>query len=118
MATLGFAGAAVLLVIANQVTNSVFAMLLIGMASFCNDLVMPHAWASCMDIGGRYAGMLSGSMNMMGNLAGFAAPRAMPWIFAQTGSWEMVIYTMAASYVIGMFTWPFINPTKTFEVSE
>ena len=49
-------------------------MLLIGMASFFNDLVMPGAWAACMDVGGKYAGTVSGSMNMMGNLAGFVAP--------------------------------------------
>ena len=27
-----------------------------------------------MDMGGKYAGTIAGSMNMMGNLAGFAAP--------------------------------------------
>ena len=49
-------------------------MIFMGFASFFNDLVMPGAWAACMDIGGRYAGTLAGSMNMMGNVAGFVAP--------------------------------------------
>ena len=47
---------------------------LMGLASFFNDLVMPGAWATCMDVGGAYAGTVSGSMNMMGNMAGFFAP--------------------------------------------
>ena len=41
-----------------------------GMAGFFNDFVMPAAWAGCMDIGGRYAGTVSGAMNMMGSIAG------------------------------------------------
>ena len=56
------------------VSSALVVMLMMGFASFCNDLIMPGAWASCMDIGGKYAGTVSGSMNMMGNLAGFVAP--------------------------------------------
>jgi hypothetical protein len=29
---------------------------------------------ACMDVGGRYAGSLSGSMNMANNVAGWVAP--------------------------------------------
>jgi MFS transporter, ACS family, glucarate transporter len=43
-------------------------------ASFCNDLVMPGAWGTAMDVGGVYCGTLSGAMNMWGNFAGFLAP--------------------------------------------
>jgi fucose permease len=99
-------------VLSVQTQNPLFAMLLIGFASFCNDLVMPHAWATCMDVGGKYAGTLSGSMNMMGNLGGAVAPSMMPFILGMTGSWDMVIYSMAAVYAIGIFTWPFMDPTK------
>ena len=44
--------------------DPLLAMLAIGLASFSNDLVMPGAWAACMDVGGKYAGSLSGAMNM------------------------------------------------------
>jgi sugar phosphate permease len=36
---------------------------------FCNDINMGPAWASCADIGERYAGTVGGAMNMTGNLA-------------------------------------------------
>jgi len=117
IATSGFVGAAILLVLSNQVEHPVGAILLIGFASFCNDLVMPHAWATAMDVGGKYAGTLSGSMNMMGNLAGAVAPSLMPLILARTGSWDMVIYSMALMYVVGSFTWPFMQPTKSIEAN-
>ena len=57
-------------------------MLAIGMASFSNDLVMPGAWAACMDIGGKYAGTLSGAMNMWGNMGGALSPLAIGYICA------------------------------------
>ena len=98
--------------------NPFYGMLAMGMASFCNDLVMPCAWGACMDIGGKYAGTVSGSMNMMGNLAGFVAPQVGGIILDRTGgNWDMFLYTMALSYFIGAFTWPFLNSNKTLEES-
>ncbi len=52
------------------------AMVAMGFASFCNDLVMPGSWGACMDVGGKYAGTLSGTMNMLGNLGGAVSPTA------------------------------------------
>jgi nitrate/nitrite transporter NarK len=87
-----------------------------GLASFFNDLVMPGAWATCMDIGGKYAGTVAGSMNMMGNIAGFVAPMTGGYILRETGgNWNMFLYVMAGMYVLGTFCWPLIDPTKTLE---
>ena len=69
LACVGFFGAAALMFISTTVSDALVVMVVMGFASFCNDLIMPGAWASCMDIGGKYAGTVSGSMNMMGNLA-------------------------------------------------
>ena len=49
-------------------------MIAMGFASFSNDLAMPGAWGACMDVGGKYAGTLSGTMNMMGNFGGALSP--------------------------------------------
>jgi nitrate/nitrite transporter NarK len=48
-------------------------VLAVAMASFCNDLTMGSAWASCLDIGKRYSGIVAGCMNTIGNLGGAAA---------------------------------------------
>jgi MFS family permease len=48
-------------------------VLLIATATFWNDMTMGAAWASCIDIGGRYSGIVSGCMNTIGNLGGFTA---------------------------------------------
>ena len=116
MACTGFAGACTLLVISINTPNAKWAMLVMGLASFCNDLVMPPAWGSCMDIGGKYAGTVSGSMNMMGNLAGFAAPVLGGYILQETGgNWNIFLYTMAGMYLAGIFIWPFIDPVTPLE---
>ena len=86
-------------------------MLAMGLASFSNDLAMPPSWAACMDIGGRYAGTVSGSMNMMGNLAGYASPVIGGYILAATGrDWNILLYAMSGMYLLGTAIWPFIDP--------
>lgn len=115
----GFAGGAVFLVIAVQMQHPLWAMAAMGMASFCNDLNMPGAWGSCMDIGGKYAGTVSGSMNMMGNLAGFAAPAVGGYILQHyNGNYNLFLYVMAVAYVIGFVAWPFIDPVTPIEHDE
>ena len=47
-------------------------MLAMGVATFFHDLTTPGAWGACMDVGGKFAGTLSGSMNMMGNFGSLA----------------------------------------------
>lgn len=111
LATLGFLGAGSFLTLAIQLHDARLAMLAMGLAGFCNDLVMPPAWAACMDIGGKFAGTVSGSMNMMGNLAGYASPVIGGYILAATGrDWNTFLYVLAAVYFSGVVIWPFIDP--------
>ena len=119
LASAGFAGGALMLYLCTQQREPIYVMLMMGMASFCNDLVMPGAWTTCMDVGGKYAGTVAGSMNMMGNLAGFVAPNVAPRILEMTGNnWNAVLYSMAGAYVIGTLCWPLIDPTTPLEEDE
>jgi MFS family permease len=55
-------------------TPNVFTFFLaISLAAFFNDLTMASAWACCQDIGKRYAAIVAGCMNTVGNLGGAAA---------------------------------------------
>ncbi len=116
MSCLGFAGAAAFLLLSMQLQNPLWAMLAMGMASFSNDLVMPGAWGACMDVGGSYAGTVAGSMNMMGNLAGFVAPWFGGYLLQQTGDdWNLLLYVMAGVYLVGVLCWPFIDGVTPLE---
>jgi sugar phosphate permease len=119
LGSLGFLGAAVMLVLSVNTGDPLFAMVLMGFASFCNDLVMPGAWGACMDVGGKYAGTVSGSMNMMGNMAGFVAPQVGGYI-VQTlypGNWDVFLYVMAGAYLAGTLCWPAIDPVTPIDGS-
>jgi MFS family permease len=118
MACIGFAGASAMLGMATSVSDALLVMTLIGMASFFNDLVMPGAWAACMDVGGKYAGTVSGSMNMMGNLAGFVAPTVAGVMRDRGADWNEFLMSMAAMYLIGLFCWPFINPVTPLDPED
>ncbi|MCC7156784.1 MAG: MFS transporter [Bryobacterales bacterium] len=142
VAMAGFFGASAFMLLCIQQQNPLLGMLAMGMASFCNDLVMPCAWGACMDVGGKYAGTVSGSMNMFGNFAGFFAPwvggviltgalwggtwwpadvihlaaqNISQWTGIAPGDYRIFLYTMAAAYFLGALCWPFIDPVTPME---
>jgi ACS family glucarate transporter-like MFS transporter len=116
MAYIGFPSAAALLVASLLIHNAIAAMVIMGLASFCNDLVMPGSWGACMDVGGKYAGTLSGAMNMMGNLGGVAAPIVTGYILEHSKTpWEITICVSATVYLIGTFFWMRLDPVTPFD---
>ena len=119
LAYIAFSGAAGFLIFSTTVRNPLHAMLAIGMASFCNDLVMPSAWAAAMDVGGKYAGTLSGAMNMWGNFGGALGPLATGYLLRWTGgSWNVTFYVSAAVYLTGVIFWAFLDPVTPLEEPE
>ncbi len=106
----GMLAAGALIVIATQQRNATYAMLALGMSGFFNDLSMPGAWGACMDVGGKLAGSVSGSMNMIGNFGGALCGVAVPWLMKTMGlSWNGVLYVAASTYVISALCWMFID---------
>jgi MFS family permease len=77
-----------------------------------------------MDIGGKFAGTVSGSMNMMGNFGGMVGPWAVGTILTATTvvtavgttkNWELVFAISSAIYFLGAFCWFFIDPVTPLE---
>ena len=116
IAYIGFAGASAFLVLSTRIQDPSMAVLSIGFASFCNDLVMPGAWGSAMDVGGKYAGTLSGAMNMWGNIGGALAPLMIGYILQWTNSnWNLTFYVSAAIYLMGIVCWALLDPVTPVE---
>ena len=124
----GLAGASGLLMTSFYLKDPLTAMMAMGFASFCNDLTMPGGWAACMDIGGKCAGTVSGSMNMMGNFGGMAGPAVTGAVLAATTTmtsagvavknWEVVFAISAAIYFLGAICWLFIDPVTPLEAKK
>ena len=114
VAIAGMLGAGVLIMLVMRIAPAFPAMLVMGLASFANDLAVPAAWHACMDIGGRFSGTVSGSMNTMGNLAGFLAPVFGGFLLDRThGDWNLLLYVMAAVYAAGALCWPWIDSRES-----
>ncbi|HEV3260694.1 MAG TPA: MFS transporter [Gemmataceae bacterium] len=91
--------------------------LLLGASFFCNDLMMGPAWAACADIGERYAGTLSGGMNMLGSLAG-AAGTYFAGHYFQSGHADLVFIVFACSYGLAALCWMGVNAARPLLASS
>jgi MFS family permease len=116
VAITGFVGASMSILIFTRVYDPVAAMFVLGMAGFFNDFVMPPAWAGTMDVGGRYAGTVSGAMNMAGGIAGASSSALVGFVLKWTGQdWTLTLYISAAIYLLGAVCWLFIDPHTPIE---
>jgi ACS family glucarate transporter-like MFS transporter len=119
MACIGFTGASGFLVYSTTFSDPNWAVAAIALASFCNDLVMPHAWAAAMDIGGKYAGTLSGAMNFWGNVGGGLGPLMIGYILSWTNNnWNLTFYVSAAIYFLGSVFWLLLDPVTPLDEAE
>lgn len=119
LAITGFTGASVLLVSSFGIKDPLLAMLAMGAASFCNDLTMPGSWSTCMDVGGKYAGTLSGSMNMMGSIGAAVAPLVIGIILESTErNWAMTFWISGVLYFLGGLCWLWLDPVTPIESNE
>lgn len=116
LAVSGFVFAAACLLASGLATDSAIALaVLIGLAGLFNDFAIPCAWGTCMDVGGRFAGTFSGSMNMMGNLGGFLAPIATGHILQLTGSWSLVFLISSIVYLVAALCWILLDPVTPLD---
>lgn len=109
-------------------------VILLAVAAFWNDLTMGSAWASCLDIGRRYSGIVAGCMNSIGNLGGALAgittgmilefytgttPRSelshldqIAFDAAKDHAWAINIFLFGTAYVIAVFCWFWFDASK------
>jgi ACS family glucarate transporter-like MFS transporter len=92
------------------------AVLCLSLASFSKDFAMAVSWATCVDIGHRYSGTVSGFMNMVGNFGTFVAPNVVAYLAsrgaAQGGGWHWALIISASALFCAGICWPFINPRR------
>jgi len=77
------------------------------------DFMLPVAWATCLDIGGRHAGAVTGAMNMAGQAGAFTTSVAFGYIVAVTGRWDAPLWPMMIVTALGALAWLRIDPTET-----
>jgi MFS transporter, ACS family, glucarate transporter len=86
------------------------AVLLTAAFSF-NDLTMGPAWAACADIGERFAGTLSGAMNMLSALAGGLGAVMVGNLFDR-GRPDLVFMIFAGAFALAAICWLGVDVTQ------
>ena len=76
------------------------------------DLMLPSAWALCIDLGKRHAGTISGAMNTAGNIGGFCCGILFGELVQQSGNYNLPLYMIAVMLLVSAVLFVFINPEK------
>lgn len=105
--------AAVFLTATIFVENKVLAVALLALAYGCSDFAMPAAWAVCLDVGHRHAGVVTGAMNMAGQIGSFLTTVLFGYIVVAFDSYNAPLVPIAFMSVVGALAWLKIDPTRS-----
>jgi MFS family permease len=113
-----FAASAVCLVPILLTRNFTVAVLSLGAAFFCAELVIGPIWSVPMDIAGRYSGTASGFMNTGSAVAAILSPLAFGFIADLTGNWHLPFAGSLALLVAGAVFAFTMHPELPFEAER
>ena len=78
-------------------------------------LQQPTVWATCVDIGKRYAGAVAGCMNTAGALGGLVSSLICGYWVQRTGNYDVVLLSMAGALLLGASLWLRIDASEALE---
>jgi ACS family glucarate transporter-like MFS transporter len=76
------------------------------------DLMLPSAWAVCLDVGASWAGVVTGVMNTAGQAGGFLCTVLFGYIVRATGSYRAPLALVAGMLASGAALFARIDPTQ------
>jgi len=88
------------------------AALLLAVAAGWSVFCLGAAWATCLDIAGPNAGVVSACMNTAGQVGGFLSPLILAQIVQRFGDWNLALVVSGALFLVGAVCWVFIDPRK------
>jgi ACS family glucarate transporter-like MFS transporter len=106
---------AVLLVAMTMTHNKMAIVILSSLGFGVADLMLPVAWAICLDIGRDYAGAVTGTMNTAGQLGGFVCSVLFGYIVQATGSYSVPVWLIAGLVMVAALLFTRIDPTKSLD---
>jgi MFS transporter, ACS family, glucarate transporter len=109
----GYAASAITLFAVAQVEGNLTAAALLALALGFQTITTGAAWSVCLDVGRKYAGIVTGCMNTVGNVGGAIGPLVTGYAVKNLGSWTMPFYVMAALFVFGGVMWLLLDPRKS-----
>jgi MFS transporter, ACS family, glucarate transporter len=109
-AGLGLSGALELMAVLTR--NNTLAAIFLSIGFGFMDCMLPASWATCLDIGRKYAGTVSGAMHMTGQAGAFLSAIAFGYMVRAFNSYDLPLVPMAIALFISSSLWLKIDPTK------
>ena len=118
VAILGFLLAVVGLAGSLTAEDAPSAVAWLTLAIFGADMTLPPSWAFCIAIGGPHSGVVSGMMNMAGNIGAFVTALAFPYMLATFGSTDPFFVTGMLLSLIAAYIWTLVRPEKLLDSAK
>jgi len=115
--TAGLALSAAFMFGAAMTTDKWMAVTFLTLGYGAMDCMLPVSWAVCLDVGRKYAGTVSGTMNMAGQVGSFSSSVAFGYLVTYFGSYNAPLFPMAALLFISALFFSRIDPAEQL-VSE
>jgi ACS family glucarate transporter-like MFS transporter len=113
----GFLLAALGMVMSVEQAKAAGAVFWLTIAIFGADMTLAPSWSFCIDIGGRHAGAVSGTMNMAGNLGSAITALAFAYL-PETSRGNVAFFCTAATLsLVAIVCWLLANPARRMEAS-
>ena len=112
MGCTGLLGEAVLLTCMTLTRDHTAVVALSSIGFGVADLMLPTAWAVCLDIGGRRAGVVTGVMNTAGQAGGFVCSVLFGYMVKATDNYQQPVWIVAAMVLIAALLFSRIDATR------
>jgi MFS family permease len=120
VAMIGLGSAAGFTVLTILTDHQLLALLFLGLSYAGSDFMLPTAWAVCLDVGKRYAGAVTGAMNMAGQVGSFVSSVLFGYFVAMAAGWgysarqqyDLPLIPMTVMLTISALLWLKIDPTE------
>lgn len=113
---LGMAAAAIVATLLS--TSGYVSLAWLGVCYTGITFQQPTVFATCIDIGKRYAGAVAGFINTAGAVGGFLSSLIFGYLVDRFHSYDAVLVTMAGVLAISAALWLFIDANEALDVQE
>jgi MFS transporter, ACS family, glucarate transporter len=102
----------IMILIATNIADNGTAIIFLSLGLAFKDFTLPVAWSVASDIGGKNAGIISGTMGMCGHIGSSMMSVGYAYVKTGTGSWEIPTQLIGVVVIIGGLLWFKIDASK------
>jgi MFS family permease len=110
--TTGLAVAGLMLLGTALTPNKLMAVAFLTLGYGAMDCMLPVSWAICLDVGRKYAGAVTGAMNMAGQIGSFLSSVAFGYLVEYLASYNKPLIPMAIMLFVSAAIYTRIDPRE------